>query len=60
MDAESKDKMLLVEYEMELVINNQLHAQNYITPDVHRSVANMIIKDIETVQRRLDIVTCTA
>jgi len=49
------DKMLLIEYEMELIINNQLYEQNHITHDVYRSVANMIIKDIEMLRQKLDV-----
>lgn len=60
MDSVSDDKMLLIEYEMELVINSQLYRQEYITHDVYRSVANMIIKDMETVKRRLDALECIA
>jgi hypothetical protein len=46
-------KMMLIEYEMELVINKQLYEQNYITHDIYRSVANMIIKDIEILRGNL-------
>jgi hypothetical protein len=53
-DSVSADKMLLIEYEMEFVINKQLYRQEYITHDVYRSVANMILKDMESVRRRLD------
>ena len=60
MDAVSGDKMLIIEYEMELVINKQLYEQKYITHQVYQSVANMIIKDIETVRRRQDDAMCTA
>ena len=59
-DAVCEDKMLLIEYEMELVINRQLHEEKHITQEVYRSVANMIIKDMETVQRRLDAKEHTA
>ena len=58
--AVSQDKMLLVEYEMELVINKQLYEQKAITHDVYRSVANMIIKDMEAVRRRIDDIACSA
>ena len=50
-----KNKLLLIEYEMELVINKQLHEQGYITHGVYRSVANMIIKDMETLRQKLSI-----
>ena len=54
MDTVSEDKMLIVEYEMEFVINKQLYEQKYITHHTYRSVASMIIKDMESVRRRLD------
>ena len=60
MAAVSDDKMLLVEYEMELVINKQLYEEKYITHQVYQSVANMIVKDMETARRRLDNAVCTA
>ena len=50
------NKMLLIEYEMELAINKQLYEQNYITHDVYRSVANMIIKDVEALRQKFDLV----
>ena len=59
-NAVCEDKMLLIEYEMELVINKQLHEEKHITQEVYRSVANMIIKDMETAQRRLDVKEHTA
>ena len=52
--------MLIVEYEMELVINKQLYREKHITHRVYQSVANMIIKDMETIRRRLDNAMCTA
>ena len=48
------NKMLLIEYEMELVINKQLYEQKHIPHDVYQSVANMIIKDLETLRQKLD------
>jgi hypothetical protein len=49
-----KDKMLLIEYEMEQVINKQLYEQGYITHGVYRLVANMIIKDMEAARQKLE------
>lgn len=49
-----KEKMMLIEYDIELVINKQLYEEKHITYDIYKKVANMILKDIENQTRKLE------
>lgn len=49
-----KEKMKLVEYEMERVINKQLYEEKHITYDIYIKVSDMILKDIETQMKKME------
>lgn len=50
----NKEKILLIEYEIERVINKQLFEEKHITYDIYQKVNGMILKDIELQMQKLD------
>ena len=50
----NKEKILLIEYEIEQIINKQLFDEKHITYVTYQKVNNMILKDIENHMRKLD------
>ena len=49
-----KDRMLLIEYEIERVINKQLYHEKHITYEIYEKVNRMIMRDLEQQTRKVE------